>query len=106
LSRARRRYRPTFLLRVLCVLAGVVLPVAILFLLAGLSLSLKVGLALLAVLWLATELDAVPALLERWLTGRAQVRGVRSRWFIDVEAEEQATRARLRGEVGDNPALW
>jgi hypothetical protein len=108
MSGRRRRYQPTFLLRLVCVVAGIALPVAAVSLLSSLSFALWTGLGLLAALWLVVELDVIPWALERTLAHRAHVTRTRpsSRWFVDAEAEERAASARRRQDVEDNPAVW
>lgn len=101
-----RRYRATFLLQLVMILAAVAAFLVMLSLVEGQSLT--VALVVLVAAVVVLELEVLPFLLEWWLLrwARRHAPPVSSRWFVDVEAEERRDRESRRSEIEQNPSLW
>jgi hypothetical protein len=101
-----RRYRASFLLQLVIVLAAVAAFLALLSLVEGQSLT--VAIVVLVVGVVALELEILPFLLEWWLLrwARRHAPSPSSHWFVDVEAESKRDRESRRGDVDQNPSLW
>jgi hypothetical protein len=104
---SRRRVRASLLLRI--VILGACLALFALAVFAAASGPAKLAiLVFLAGFWLlAIELDLLPTLIEHVVVQRAsrRERAPRSRWFVDVEAEDRRRTEELREGARDNPAL-
>ena len=101
-----RRYRPTFLLQLVTILAAVAAFLIMLSLVEGQSLTVPiVGLVAVVVV---LELEVLPFLLEWWLLrwARRHAPSPTSHWFVDVAAEEKRDRDSRRGDVEQNTSLW
>lgn len=102
-----RRFRPTFLLQLVSLLASLGL-FGVVFL-AATSVPLRIGtLGVLIVFWfVAIEMGLLPEWMERVAIRRAARKDVAasSRWFVDADAERRRYVERLRTATRDNPAL-
>jgi membrane protein YdbS with pleckstrin-like domain len=98
------RYRATFLLQLLILVALAASSLTLLSLLDGAPLML--ALIVLAALYVAVELEVLPKLVEWWVlrwAARHAPKG--SIFFVDVEAGK-ARREDDRRDVEENPTLW
>jgi pimeloyl-ACP methyl ester carboxylesterase len=99
------RYRPTFLLQVLVLVASVGAFVGLMALVDG--PPLVVALIVLAAWAIAVELEVLPRLVEWWLLRwAARHAPASSIFYVDLQLEEQRARDERRREIRDNPSLW
>ncbi|HET9317254.1 MAG TPA: hypothetical protein VFQ51_16810 [Vicinamibacteria bacterium] len=98
------RYRATFLLQLLILVASVAAFLALMAAIDG--PPLVVALIVLAAWAVAVELEILPKLVEWWvLRWAARHAPEPSLLFVDAQAEEARAREERQREVGDNPSL-
>jgi hypothetical protein len=103
----KKRYRATFLLQLLILVASVgsVMGLAVIFVD---GVPLMVALLVFVGVLVALELEVLPTLIEWWVLRWASRHAgpVSSRWFVDLDAEEALARAERRRGIEQNPSLW
>ena len=99
------RYRATFLLQVLILLASVAAFLGLMAVIDGPPLA--VALIVLAGWYVAVQLEVLPKLVEWWVLRWASRHApASSLLFVDLQAEEALAREERRREVEDNSTLW
>lgn len=99
-----RRYRATFLLQLLILVASVAAFLALLAVVEGPPLF--VALIVLIAWCVAVELEVLPSLVEWWVLRWASKHSSGPSIFLaDPQPEEQARQERSR-DVEGNPTLW
>ncbi len=100
-----RRYRATFLLQLLILVASVAAFLALLALVEGPPLF--VALIVLIAWCVAVELEVLPSLVEWWVLRWASKHSSGPSIFLaDPQPEEQQARQERSRDVEGNPTLW
>jgi membrane protein YdbS with pleckstrin-like domain len=100
-----KRYRATFLLQLLIVVASVAAFLALLAVVEGPPLF--VALIVLIAWCVAVELEVLPTLVEWWVLRWASKHSSgKSIFLADPENEEKQAREERRRDVDGNPTLW
>ena len=102
---AAKRYRATFLLQLLILVASVAAFLALLAVVEGPPLF--VALVVLIAWCVAVELEVLPTLVEWWVLRWASKHSSGASIFLaDAEREQKPERDERRRDVEGNPSLW
>lgn len=102
-----RRFRATFLLRCVILVACVLPVVGVLYLGMGTTWAVA-SVTFAVVLWVVgIETDLLPWAIERVVVRRAEWSGARvsSIWFVDLDQQRANERATFHDDTRDNPTL-